>query len=170
MDGSYWLVEADRAQGPELGCVYGFSAADAAEEARRLFGEDAVIGSLKAVQIEWFHYEPVLAPSRKLGGREMASLRDQFYSGGRIGCEVDGVEIMFTPDLLPEPKETGTGDDSKIVYGNAIVRVRDRPDLDATIELEGLDDAHLLDRLSGEAVLTAGKARTPSVPSGFTAR
>lgn len=164
MDGSYWVVEFDGPEGPDFGCVYAFSASDAKRSAKRQYGNKNVRKAPEAVEFTWFHYEPLLVPSRKVNGKEVASLKDQFFAGGRIGCEASGLEIMFTPDLLPEALEIGEGDEDRTVYGSTAIRVKGRPDLDDFIEIEGLDDAHLIDRLSSEAARIVGKSRLPDAP------
>jgi len=164
MDGNYWLVEFDGPEGPDFGCVYAFSVSDAKRSAKREYGNKNVRKDPEAVEFTWFHYEPLLVPSRKVNGREVASLKDQFFAGGRIGCEASGLEIMFTPDLFPEALEIQEGDEERTVYGSASIRVKGRPDLDDFIEIEGLDDAHLIDRLSSEATRIVGRSRLPEAP------
>lgn len=122
MEGNYWLVEIERPHGPEFGCVYALSVRDALKDARRLFGEDSVTKELEALSIKWFHYEPIVAASRNVMEMSVVSLREQFFSGGKIGCEINGFEIIFTPDLLHEPEERGEGDDAMTVYGNALAQ------------------------------------------------
>jgi len=169
MDWNYWLIEINGTSGVEFGCVYARSLLQARDDAGRRFGKENVARDPEPVAMDWFHYEPLVVASHKLAGREVVSLRGQFYAGGCIGCEAGGLEIMFTPDLLPEPKMTGEGEESTVTYGNALLRVKGRPDLDAVIEMEGLDDAHLIDRLSSEVAIAVGRARnSPSVNYGRT--
>jgi hypothetical protein len=93
------------------------------------------------------------------------SLKRFFFDGGRIGCDVAGLEVMFTPDILPEPKardpdekpdEFGLVSES---IGFARAKVRDRPELAFDVDLDPLDEAHLVDRLSGEVTKLVGRVR-----------
>lgn len=155
MDDHYWSYETTEDDPDKrFGCVYARTVEEARRQAEKSSGA-TLAHDPRALEFSWFHYVPVVARPRRIMGSKTYSLRDQFFAGGRIGCEVEGFEIMFVPDLLPKPKELADG---SVVYGNATIRVRDRPELDTTVELEGLDDAHLVDRLSSETARIVGRA------------
>lgn len=167
MSGCYWLVELSDPKGPGYGCVFDFSPEGAMDAARKQYGPSLVTKAPEPLGFRWFHYEPVKVPPGKAGTGDAAaySLRDQFFAGGSIGCEVDGLEIMFVPELLPEPVDDGEGEEATTVYGDAVVRVNGHESLGRRIRIEGLDDAHLIDRLSGEAAHVAGTARKAAARS-----
>lgn len=155
MDSGYWTVEIEHSGEVSFECVYAASA----DEVRQRLGGMRFLGDPGPVTMSWFHLEPLRTEMRDVGGRQVASLRSQFFGGGLIGCETDGITFVFTPDLLSEPKGETRGGEDMIIYGNAIMEADGHPELRQEIELEGLDDEHLVDRLSVEIVRAVGAAR-----------
>lgn len=158
MSGGYWIFEVDDGRGDaDFDCVYASTASEARDRARRRHQGREPASAPEEVEMTWFHYEPVVARPRAMPGGQGASLREQFFNGGRIGCEAAGLEFMFAPDLFPEPRDEMRDGEITCVYGHAVLAVKGRPDIRLEILLEGLDDAHLIDRLSFEVATAVGR-------------
>lgn len=158
MYGNYWVVEVERGGSGDFECIYAATAEEACAMVARQPG-CKLIGEPSPVEMSWFHVEPLLAKHLDFGGVRMASLSEQFFKGGRIGCKADGLELIFTPDLLAEPREEIRNGEELVIYGNATLDVEGHPELRFDIELEGLDDAHLVDRLCAEVAKAIGHVR-----------
>jgi len=185
MDGSYWAVLVERAGKTVHECVFARTAKEASALARRK--SDGAVGEPLRVEMDWFHVEPILAEVRLVAGERSASLREQYFSGGKIACEAGGITFVFTPDLLPEPREVTRGGDETVIYGNAVIEAEGRPASGRPPELRdrdrGRDGAQGRGRsglspVNGPLVVSRGahswrayqasliRSRSPSLPSG----
>lgn len=159
---NYWLVRTDGADGErDPACTYAMDEREAYADICRRLGRDEIVTlrSAEPIHFSWHQYAPDDIVREPAVSAKM-TLRRYFFAGGRIGCDVAGIEVMFTPEIWPEPVPADPNDEDSVeTIGIAHVKVRDRPDLSCDIVLEGLDEQHLVDRLSGEVVQLIGRMR-----------
>lgn len=139
--------------------------------------ETREVRSVEAVAFEWVYYAPDGVDPDDFDTSAYHGLRHFFFTGGRIGVLAAGLEVMFTPDLLVEPAPRdpdGTPDEDGYVeetLGFAKAKVRGRPDLAFDVDLDTLDESHLLDRLQGETAMLVARMRRidERIDTGVTA-
>jgi hypothetical protein len=125
-------------------------------------------------QIHWTLGAPIRAkPWFVQNGQIYYNSRDHLFAGGDLYVQFRGRDYKVSADLSPGAVSraeqmaragTGTGitehnghgdddEDPTTYIGVATILCREHPDLKREIALEGLDEAHAMDRLTGELLV-----------------
>lgn len=143
----YFLVKYNLNNETAVTVAAGFNEKDVRLEFKQSDPDAVILEITEYPNIQFFVVEPLKVEKGLLGYNS----RQQFFNGGLLGVDVFDMMYLVKYEAYPEPVTRIEDDYEVFEIGKAIFMDVNQTEI-ASIVLEGLDESHLIDRLSAEVI------------------